>query len=190
MTHFRTSTAGDRSRFRRRRHAMFAAATAAALALAGGTHAHAAGSGASVTRFSFTITETFDTTVDDCFVKDLVGTTVNTQTTAGQVVETSPGVSHVGGTVTISFRWEAPNGISADGTSTAHFSFTTNGSVVVDRQIENNDRRTIYASDGTPIGQIVIHAFSLVTFHDLNGDREPQADEISASIDRFFFTCH
>jgi hypothetical protein len=75
-------------------------------------------------------------------------------------------------------------------TSTAHFSFTTNGSVVVDRQIENNDRRTIYASDGTPIGQIVIHAFSLVTFHDLNGDREPQADEISASIDTFFFTCH
>jgi hypothetical protein len=170
---------------------MLAVSCAAVLSLAGSTHAHAAESTAArVERFSDTFTETFDTTVDDCFVKDLVGTTVNTGTIEGQVVETSRGVLHFGGTVTISFRWEAPNGISADGTSTAHFSFTTNGSVFVDRTMENNDRRTIYAADGTPMGQIVIHFFSLVTFHDLNGDREPQADEISASIDTFFFTCH
>jgi hypothetical protein len=177
------------SRFRSRRVAMLAAGCAAALSLAGGTNA-AADNSAIVDRFNFTFTETFDTTVAECFVEDLVGTTVNTVTIAGQVVETSGGVFHVGGTETISFRWEAPNGMYADGTSNIHFSFTTNGSVVVDRQMESNDRRTIYASDGTPIGQVVFHAFSLVTFHDLNDDGEPQADEISASVDTFFFTCH
>jgi hypothetical protein len=177
------------SRFRPRHLVMLATSCAAALSLAGGTNA-AAGNSAIVDRFNFTFTETFDTEVAPCFVEGLVGTAVNTVTFAGQVVETAGGVFRVGGTETISFRWEAPNGMYADGTSTIHFSFTTNGSVVVDRQMENNDRRTIYASDGTPIGQVVFHAFSLVTYHDLNGDGEPQADEISGSVDKFFFTCH
>ena len=29
-----------------------------------------------------------------------------------------------------------------------------------------------------------------ITYRDLNGDGVPQADEISANVDRFFFTCH
>jgi hypothetical protein len=153
--------------------------------------AHAADdNSASVERFNFTFTETFETPLPECFVEDLVGTAVNTVTFAGQWVETSSGVFHVRGTETIAFRVDFPNGMYADGTATSHFSFTANGSVVVSTEVAARDPRTIYASDGTPIVQVVIHAGSHVTYRDLNGDGEPQADEISASVDRFFFTCH
>ena len=50
--------------------------------------------------------------------------------------------------------------------------------------------RTVYAADGAPVVQVVIHAGSHITFRDSNGDGEPQPNEISSSVEWFFFTCH
>jgi hypothetical protein len=50
--------------------------------------------------------------------------------------------------------------------------------------------RTIYATDGQPIGQVMIHARSHITFSDANGNGQPDPGEITASVDHFRFTCH
>ena len=50
--------------------------------------------------------------------------------------------------------------------------------------------RTIYSADGQPIGKVFLHALSHVTFRDANGNGVPDPGEITASVDRFFFTCH
>jgi hypothetical protein len=51
------------------------------------------------------------------------------------------------------------------------------------------EQRTIYSAEGQPIGEVVIHAVSHVTFRDANGNGEPDPGEITAGVDRFFFTC-
>jgi hypothetical protein len=50
--------------------------------------------------------------------------------------------------------------------------------------------RTIYSADGQPVGKVFLHALSHVTFRDANGNSVPDPGEITANVDRFFFTCH
>ena len=168
---------------------LLAATCAAGLSLVGATPAHATDNPANVTRFTDTSTETFEGALPECFLPDLVGTNVATETVTGQSVETSSGVFHVSGTDVFAYRVDFPNGMYSYGTSTSHFSFTANGPLTVFTQ-GGQEPRTIYASDGTPVAQVVLHGGSHITYRDLNGDGVPQADEISANVDRFFFTCH
>jgi hypothetical protein len=119
----------------------------------------------------------------------LIGTNVASETVTGQIVEATSGVFHVSGSTVYDYRVDFPNGTYAFGTSTSHFSFTTNGSVAVSTEA-GREPRTVYAADGTPVAQAVLHGGSHLTFHDLNGDGTPQPEEISAQVDRFFFTCH
>jgi len=152
--------------------------------------APSAAAAATVTPFSFTFTETFDTPLPECFDPNLVGTTTNTNVVTGQAVETSSGVFTVHFTVDVAFHLDFPNGMFASGDGEVdHNHFVTNGSVVVSSFV-SRDPHTVFNADGSIAAQIVIHAGTQLTYHDLNGDGVPQADEISASVDRFFFTCH
>ena len=76
----------------------------------------------------------------------------------------------------------------AYGQSTAHFSFVATPNVTVSTQV-GKAPRTVYVADGTPVIQLVLHGETHITFQDLNGDGQPQPNEISANVDRFFFTC-
>jgi hypothetical protein len=161
------------------------------IARAGASAAGAAdsSSGATVTEFSSTNYETFRGALPECFQPDLVGTNVATETTTGQIVSTPSGVFTVHGTNVFDYRVNFPNGMYAFGTSTSHFSFVATGKVTVFTQF-GKEPRTVYARDGTPVAEVVIHAGSHITYHDLNGDGQPQPNEISASVEKFFFTCH
>ena len=56
----------------------------AGLSQAGATPAHATDNSANVTRFTVTSTETFEGALPECFLPDLVGTNVATDTVTGQ----------------------------------------------------------------------------------------------------------
>jgi len=167
------------------------AAFSAALSLGVTTTASAAsnGAGAVITPFAFTEIETFQGTIPECFSPDLVGTTVATHTVTGKFVETPSGVFGARGKDVFDYRVDFPNGMYAFGTSTGHFSFAAAGAVMVSTQV-GKEPRTVYAADGTVAARVVIHAVSHLTYRDLNGDEIPQANEISANVDRFFYTCH
>ncbi len=165
--------------------------TAAALAVTTifAASSPARATGAVHTSFTVISHESFEGTLSECFEPDLVGTNVATETLTGQSVETSSGVFTVHGTDVFAYRVDFPNGMYAFGQSTAHFSFVAARGVTVFTQF-GKEPRTIYAADGTPVVQAVLHGGTHLTYKDLNGDGQPQPNEISASVDRLFFTCH
>jgi hypothetical protein len=164
-----------------------AVACATLLVVAGATQA-AVASGATVMKFTNVSTEVFEGALPECFRSDLVGTNVVTDTATGQFVENEGGVFTVHGTDVFEYRVDFPNGMYASGTGTDHFAFVAAGATVSKDVVK--ETRTVYQSDGTPVADVVIHAVGHLTYRDRNGDGQPQADEISASVDRFFFTCH
>jgi hypothetical protein len=168
---------------------IFAAVCVAGLSIIGTAPAHAADDrSATLERFTVTSTETFEGPVPECFT-DLVGTNVATETITGQSVATFSGVFHDNGTAIFDYRVDFPNGMYAYGTSTSHFSFATNGAVTVFTEV-GREPRTVYASDGTPVAEAILHGGTHITYRDRNGDGVLQEDEILANWDRFFFTCH
>ncbi|MFZ0323109.1 MAG: hypothetical protein WAN48_03135 [Actinomycetes bacterium] len=169
--------------------AVAAFSTALCLGVTTAASASSSGAGAVITPFAFTETENFQGTIPECFSPDLVGTTVATHTVTGNFVETPSGVFVARGKDVFDYRVDFPNGMYAFGTSTGHFSFTTAGAVMVSTQ-GGKEPRTVYAADGTVAARVVIHAASHLTYRDLNGDEMPQANEISANVDHFFYTCH
>jgi len=149
-----------------------------------------ASAAATVTPFSFTFTQPFETPIADCFGFDLVATGTNTFVVSGQSVRTSSGVFSIHASEDVSFQATFSNGMFASGANAVeHDHLVTNGSLTINGQITSRDARTIFNADGSVAFQEVFHVQSVVTFHDLNGDGVPQANEISASVDHFFFTC-
>ena len=148
----------------------------------------AASSGATHDRFQFVTNETYQGAIPECFSPELVGTNVATETTSGRFTKTSSGVTTVSGSNVYDYRVDFPNGMYAEGVGTSHFSFIATRNVSVQTEA-GSEPRTVYSAAGVPVARVRIHAVSHVTYHDLNGDGQPEANEISASVDRFFFTC-
>jgi acid stress-induced BolA-like protein IbaG/YrbA len=81
-----------------------------------------------------------------------------------------------------------PDGRYVVGTAVEHFTFiATVPQTITTMTIQ--ERRTIYSAEGQPIGEVRIHAVSHVTVRDANDNGEPDPGEITANVDRFFFTC-
>jgi hypothetical protein len=150
--------------------------------------AQASSSGATHDRFQLVTHETFEAPIPECFSSDLVGTNVATETTSGRFTEASSGVTSISGSNAFAYRVDFPNGMYAEGVGTSHFSFVAAPNVSVHTEA-GSEPRTVYSAAGVPVAHVRIHAVSHVTYSDLNGDGQPEADEISASVDRFFFTC-
>jgi hypothetical protein len=143
---------------------------------------------ANVFRFEFQEPLTGSTTLPECLPPDLVGTQTGTETTVGQVTETEHSFQ-VHGTTTLEYQVVFPDGRYVVGTAVEHFSFIVNGPQTISTTTIQ-EPRTIYSADGQPIGKVFLHALSHVTFRDANGNGVPDPGEITASVDRFFFTCH
>jgi len=48
---------------------------------------------------------------------------------------------------------------------------------------------TLYGSAGQPLGAVNIHELFHLSFRDANGNHQPDAGEITASVDRFELAC-
>jgi len=95
---------------------------------------------------------------------------------------------HAHGTSSLAYTVTFTDGRYVTGSSAEHFSFTAAGPVTVNT-VAISEKRTIYSADRQPTGTVRVHAISHVTFHDVNGNGDPDAGEIIANVDRFFFTC-
>jgi hypothetical protein len=132
--------------------------------------------------------ESFSTALPECGSPDLIGTLTGTETTTGHFTATDTGY-HFEGTSTFAYRVDFPDGSYVTSVAPAHISFntTTSGQTTFTQVIQ--EPRTIYNADGQPIGHAFIHALFHITYSDANGNGDPDAGEVTALVDRFFFTC-
>jgi hypothetical protein len=116
-----------------------------------------------------------------------IGTQVGTESTVGQVVDTGT-TFHAHGTSSLVYTVTFMDGRYVKGSSAEHFSFTVAGPVTVNT-VTISEVRTIYSADQQPVGTVRIHAVSHITFKDADGNGQPDVGEMTANLDRFFFTC-
>ena len=151
---------------------------------------HPAHGEATVVRFEFQNPLSGSTALPECLPPELIGTVTGTETTAGQFTNTTPGF-HVHGTDTLDYRVDFPDGRYVLGTVVEHFDFNVNfQSGQTTNTVAIQEPRTIYAADSQPIGKVMIHALSQITFRDANGNGQPDPGEITTNVDHFMFTCH
>lgn len=145
---------------------------------------------ADVVRFSFesTFSDTGGST--ECLSPELVGTVNATEIVTGQIVDMDPGF-HVYATTNLDYRVDFPDGSYILGSAVEHFTFNINslGSQTIST-VAIQEPRTIYTAYGQPIGKVRIHFLSHLTYNDANGNGQPDADEITASVEAFRFTCY
>jgi hypothetical protein len=142
-----------------------------------------------VFRFHFEQPEVFETSFPECLSADLVSLSTGSEITDGQAVETPSGGFNVEGTTAFPYRVDFPDGRYVLGNTVEHFGFhfTAGGTVVTKSVIQ--EPKTMYDAGGQLIGSGTIHATSHLTFHDANGNDQPDDGEVNASVDKFSFTC-
>jgi len=165
------------------RRASFAAIVALALFVP----VAAAGAQATVGKFNDTHTETGSTALPECLPPELVGSLNLTNTISGHFTETGTGF-HVEGTETESYRVDFADGRYVLGVATSHFGFNVSGSGQTMAKTVIQEPRAIY-DGGQPIGRVLIHFVSGITYRDANANGMPDDGEITANVERFFFTC-
>ena len=147
----------------------------------------------SVTIGTFEDHETFSDLVPGdypCF-DGVIGTITGTSDVFGRF-NNAPGFFHATGTDTASYRIDFSDGRYVLGRFFEHFGTQANAESGVNRYTDTHtdqERATVYSSDGQPIGTVTIHATFHVRVSDFNGNFQPDPGEISASVDRFRVTC-
>jgi hypothetical protein len=144
---------------------------------------------ATVFRFFDTHTEDITTSLEGCLPEDLVGTGTLTETSTGQVVDTGK-VFTVRGLNEYDVRLVLPYGryVQSGPINRDRYVFVANPPLTV-YNLVIQDFRTIYATDGTPIGTLTVHAGMHITFRDLNGNGMPDPGEITAQFEYFRLRC-
>jgi hypothetical protein len=142
---------------------------------------------------SFVITETFSDVVDDsgtCLGPGATGTIAGTATVVGHFTETGPPALkfQVHGTNTATYRVDYADGRYILGSSLTHFSENANAPQFSNHEV-TRDQGTLYAATGQPLGRVIIHAVSQITFRDANGNFQPDPGEIKANVDHVRVTC-
>jgi hypothetical protein len=142
---------------------------------------------------SFVITEPFSNVVDDsgtCLGPGATGTIAGTETVVGHFTETGPPALkfQVHGTNTETYRVDYADGRYVLGSSLSHFSENANAPQFSSHEV-TRDQGTLYAANGQPLGRVIVHAVSQITFKDANGNFQPDPGEIKANVDHFRLTC-
>ena len=144
-----------------------------------------AGAQANVGKFSFQ--ETVTITDEVSCTGQPGGSGSNTATTVGQFVDTGQ-TFHIHGTTTQDYRIDWPDGTYLVSHSPSHFEFNTNSLQFVSTEAQQ-DRGTLYGSDGQEIGRVTVFTLSHMSWRDTNGNGELDPGEITASVDQFRVTC-
>jgi hypothetical protein len=113
-----------------------------------------------------------------------------TVTSDGHFTEVDSRHFSVHGTDTIDYHVDLGDGRYAIGQVVEHFGFrlNTNRPRTTDTGTQQ-ELATIYAADGQPIGTFTVHVTIHVTYADVNGNFEPDPDEITVSFDRVRVRC-
>jgi hypothetical protein len=170
----------DKHHHSRRRSARRSLAVGAAVGVALAAVPSSASAEATVTRFSYSVQEVFDDAPPECMPTVKSGVTVATSSGQGQVTETD-NVFALRLSDSFVYRTDFADGSYLAGAARGHISFIQTGSRTIFTDVVQ-EPRTIYSSDGEPLGQVMIHALTHVTVDDATG-------AATASVDRFFFTC-
>jgi hypothetical protein len=132
---------------------------------------------------------TFSAPLEGCLPPDLIGNFTLSDTTTGQAVDTGKNVFEVHGVDIYDDHVVFPNGIYVQsGLNQDHFSFVANPPLFVNT-VASQDKRTIYAADGTPIGTLTIIETIHITLQDTNGNGQPDPGEITVQFDKFRLRC-
>jgi hypothetical protein len=94
------------------------------------------------------------------------------------------------GTDAIDYRVDLPDGNYALGHVIDRFKFAINFNRP--RNVDTSTQReqaTLYSADGRPMGAMDVSVTYHVTYADVNGNFEPDPDEITTAVDRFRVTC-
>jgi hypothetical protein len=135
--------------------------------------------------FTFENTVTF-TDVSGC--TGLTGTGVNIAVTVGEFVATGK-TFHVHGLTTQVYRIDWSDGTYLLSRSPSHFEFNVNSSGQSVSTEVQQDPGILYSADGQVIGRLSVFTLSHVTWIDTNGNGQPDAGEVTASVDQFRVNC-
>jgi hypothetical protein len=140
---------------------------------------------------NFHDTSPFSETVSNypCF-DGIPVTMTGTLTSDGHFTEVDSRHFSVHGTDTIDYHVDLGDGQYAIGQVIEHFGFRLN--MNRPRTTDTGTQQelaTVYAADGQPIGTISVHVTTHVTYTDLNGNFDPEPDEITVSFDRLRIRC-
>ena len=144
---------------------------------------------ATIVRFKFENTFS-DTGGNECLSLEMIGIVNGTETVTGQIVDTDPGF-HVYATTNLNYRVDFSDGSYVLGFSVEHITFSINRlDSRTTSTVAIHEPRTIYDADGQPIGKVMIHFISHITYSDANGNGQPDPDEIAANVEDFRFICY
>jgi hypothetical protein len=145
--------------------------------------------GATVLRLTFTNTETFTFEFPWCIPGNPTADATRTETTTLQIVE-NRNVFTVHGVNEFDERFVLENGmyVQSGRRDSSNFVFVLNPPLTVSH-VADRFFATIYAADDTPVGRLMIHAGSHITFRDVNDNGIPEEGEISVEFDNFRFRC-
>jgi hypothetical protein len=118
---------------------------------------------------------------------DVTGTITGTDTVAGHSTLTPQG-THFHGTETQDYRIDFEDGRYLISYSPTHFDFNAVGPRSENTEAQQ-DRGTLYAANGQPIGPVTVHTLSHMTWTDANGNGQPDSGEITVDIERFRISC-
>ena len=131
-----------------------------------------------------------DTGGGECLPPGTAGIVTGTITASAQDLLNATGF-HNHRTTTLEYSIDFTDGSYVIGNAVEHATINVNfwNSQVVNT-IAIHEPRTIYASTGQPIGQVMIHYLLHIIYRDINQNFQPDPGEITASIEAFRFTCH
>jgi len=133
-----------------------------------------------------------DTVAGDypCF-DGVIGTITGTYTLSGHIVN-SPDVFHFTATETLDYRIDFSDGRYVIGGFAKHLVDLSNAQSGIQRVVKTEvvqERATVYAADGSPIGTVTVSQTIHTTFADLNQNHQIDPGEITASVDHFRLSC-
>ena len=95
---------------------------------------------------------------------------------------------HVHGTETQDYRIDFEDGRYLISHSPTHFEFNVVGPRFKNTEAQQ-DRGTLYAGDGRPIGPVTVHTVSHMTWSDANGNGQPDPGEVTVDVEHFRISC-
>jgi len=153
--------------------------------------APALGAGAAATVTPFVVVhdpQTF-TASAFCLPEDLIGTVTTQEISTGKAVETSSGVFVVHGVDDFTYRIDFPDGSYVQaGINRDRFLYVENKSGSTFNRV-TQDFETIYASDGTILGRIAVHAVLHTSWRDADRDGVPDEGELTTQVETFRLRC-